>query len=65
MKKVMECLVKQVSMSKSLQTKNKFCAILKEAASKIETQKDFGKLDGVIGSKKIASVLTTRTTFHV
>ena len=52
-------------MSKSLQAKNKFCAILKEAASKIEIQKDFDKLDVVIGSKKIASVLTTRTTFHV
>ena len=48
----MECLVKQMRMSKSLQTSNKFCAVVKEAAFKIETPKDFGKLDVVIGSKK-------------
>ena len=52
MKKGMECLVKQMRMSKSLQTSNKFCAVFKEAASKIEIPKDFGKLDVVIGSKE-------------
>ena len=51
-------------MFKSLQMKEKFCAVLKEAASKIEIHKDFNKLD-VIGSKKIASGLTTRISFHV
>ena len=39
-------------MLKSLYTKNKFSAVLKEAASKIEIPKDFDKLDGVIGSKE-------------
>ena len=39
-------------MSKSLQTKKKFCVVLKEAASKIEIPKDFDKLDVVIGSKE-------------
>ena len=41
-------MVKQMSF----QTKNKFCAILKEAVSIIEIPKDFDKLDVVIGSKK-------------
>ena len=54
-----------MSMSKSLQMKEKFCAVLKEAASKIEIHRDFNKLDVVVGSKKIASVLTTRITFLV
>ena len=48
-----------MSMSKSLQIKEKFCAFLKQAVSKIEIHKDFNKLDVGIGSKKVASVLTT------
>ena len=51
MKKGMECLVKKMRMSKSLQTSNKFCTVLKETASKVEISKDFRKLDVVIGSK--------------
>ena len=43
---------KQMSMSKSFPTKNKVCAILKEAVSKIEIPKDFDKLDVMIGSKE-------------
>ena len=41
-----------MSMLKILQTKKKFSAVLKEAASKIEIPKDFDKLDVVIGSKE-------------
>ena len=41
-----------MSMSKSLQPKNKFCAIIKEATSKTEIPKDFYKLVVVIGSKE-------------
>ena len=37
-------------MNECLQTKNKFCAVLKEAVSKTEVPKDFDKLDVVIGS---------------
>ena len=47
MKKGMECLVKQMRISKSLQTSNKFCTVLKETASKIEISEDV-----VIGSKE-------------
>ena len=57
--------VTRMSMSKSLQTKSKFCAVLKEEVSKIEIPKDFDRFDIVIGSKKIASVLTMQNTFHV
>ena len=45
-----------MTMFKSLQIKEKFCAVLKEAASKIEIHKDFNKLDVVIGSKNCFSV---------
>ena len=48
----MQCSVKQMSMLKILQTKKKFSAVLKEAASKIEIPKDFDKLYVVIGSKE-------------
>ena len=41
-----------VQMSKNFPTKKKFCAILKEAASKIEISKDFRRLDIVICSKE-------------
>ena len=44
--------VKQMSMSKSFQTKNKFCPVLKKVVSKTEIPKDFDKLDVVIGSKE-------------
>ena len=44
--------VKQMSMSKSLQTKNKSCAVLKEAVSKNEVPEDSDNLDVVIGSKE-------------
>ena len=44
--------LKQMSISKYFQTKNKFCAVLKEAVSKIEVLKDFDKLKIVIGSKE-------------
>ena len=37
-------------MSKSFPTKNKFCAILKEAVFKIKIPKDSNKLDIVTGS---------------
>ena len=37
-------------MSKSFRTRNRFCAILEEAVSKIEIPKNFDKLDVVIGS---------------
>ena len=50
-------------MLKSLQTKKKFNAVLKEAASKIEIPKDFDKLDVMRGSKKISPVLTVRVLF--
>ena len=43
-------MVKQRSMSKSFRTRNRFCAILEEAVSKIEIPKNFDKLDVVIGS---------------
>ena len=48
----MQCSVRQMSMLIVLQTKNKFSAVLKGAASKIEIPKDFDKLNVVIGSKK-------------
>ena len=41
-----------MTLSKSLQTKMKFCVALKEAVSKIEIHKDFDKLDVVIDSKE-------------
>ena len=41
-----------MSMSKSLQMKKKFSAVLKEATYKIEITKDFDKLDAVRGSKE-------------
>ena len=44
--------VKQMSMSESPQTKNKFCYVLKQAVSKTEIPKDLDKLDAVIGSKE-------------
>ena len=44
--------VTQMSTSKSLQMKSKFCAVVKEAASKTEIAKTFDKLDIVIGSKE-------------
>ena len=44
--------VTRMSMSKCLQTKSKYCAVLKEAVSKTEIPKDFDKLDIVIGSKE-------------
>ena len=44
--------VKQMSMSESHQTKNKFCYILKQAVTKTEIPKDLDKLDAVIGSKE-------------
>ena len=43
-------MVKQMIMSKSFPTKNKFCAILKEAVFKIKILKDSNKLDIVTGS---------------
>ena len=45
-------MVKQRSMSKSFRTRDRFCAILEEAVSKIEIPKNFDKLDVVIGSKE-------------
>ena len=45
-------IVKQRSMSKSFRTRDRFCAILEEAVSKIEIPKNFDKLDVVIGSKE-------------
>ena len=39
--------IKEKDMSESLQTKSKFCAILKEVVSKTEISKDFDKLDAV------------------
>ena len=54
-----------MGMSKSLLTKRKFCAVLKETASKIEIPKDFDKLDVAIGSKEIVLALATRITFNV
>ena len=41
-----------MSVSKSIQTKKKFSAVLKETASKIEIPKDFDKLDVMLGSKE-------------
>ena len=41
-----------MSMSKSFQTKKKFSAVLKEAASRIELPKDFDKLDVMRASKE-------------
>ena len=70
MKKGMQCSVRQMSMLKTLQTKKKFSAFLKEAGSKTEIPKDFDKLDVVIGLKENCfksncfAVLTTRITFH-
>ena len=42
----------RMSMSKCLQTTNKFCAVVKDAVSKTEIPKDIDKLDIVAGSKE-------------
>ena len=57
--------VKQMSMSESPQTKNIFATSTNKQYPRLRFQKILINWMLLLAQKKIASVLTTQTTFHV